>query len=248
MYVVLMAISIEIFDTTDDLARHVISLLTSAIVEIPADQTFSLVLSGGRTPKLIYRHIASICKNTIDWTRMKIFWGDERCVDPRNPESNYKMAREILLDHIPIPSSNIFRIRGEADPVEESIRYSDLFPLNVKVQQGILQPDFIMLGLGEDGHTASIFPENIELFSSEKLFETAEHPVTGQKRITATGKIINHAKRVVIVATGEAKADVVEKIIKQLDGFDRLPAARVQPEKGAAIWLLDRAAARKLHF
>jgi len=241
-----MGNAIEIFDTTDDMARYVISLLTSAIGESPTDQTFSLILSGGTTPKHIYRLIASICNNTIDWSRIKMFWGDERCVDPLNPESNFKMARENLLDHIPIPSSNIFRIRGESDPFEESIRYSDLFAMNVKGQQGIPQPDFIMLGLGEDGHTASIFPENIELFSSEKLFETAEHPVTRQKRITATGRIINHAKRVVIIATGEAKADVVEKIIMQLEGYDRLPAARVQPEKGSAIWLLDRRAARKL--
>jgi len=153
------------------------------------------------------------------------------------------MARETLLKHIPIPAGNIFKIQGEADPVSEAARYSEVVSHYVNPNKGIPQFDLMMLGLGEDGHTASIFPENIHLFCSDKLFEPAEHPYTKQNRITATGKIINHAKSVVIIATGKSKASKVAQVINQRRGWDRLPVSLVHPENGELLWLLDQQSA-----
>jgi 6-phosphogluconolactonase len=150
------------------------------------------------------------------------------------------MAKDNLLDHVPVPSSNIFRIRGESDPAAEAVRYGEIFSRNVPPFQGIPQAGLLMLGLGEDGHTASIFPENIDLFNSDKLFEPSVHPVTKQKRITATGRIINRAKLVVIMATGESKALRIAQIINRMNGWERLPASLVNPEHGELIWLLDK--------
>jgi 6-phosphogluconolactonase len=241
-----MGTRIEIFDTVDVLAQYFAALLAQRILETPAGRDFSWVLSGGSTPGTVFSEIASSCRNTIDWSRVNVFWGDERCVDPCDSESNYKMAREKLLTHVPIPSSNIFRIHGEADPAAEAARYSDLFGRHVTPYHGVPQADLIMLGLGEDGHTASIFPSNIELFSSDNLFDVAEHPETAQKRITATGKVINQAKLVVILATGESKAARVDQVINRSEGWDTLPASRVSPENGELIWLLDNKAAARL--
>jgi len=238
--------TIKIFNTAEELAGFFASLLVLRIREKPGGQYFSWLLSGGSTPKTVFRLISSKFRDPADWNRVKVFWGDERCVDPEDDESNYKMARENLLDHVPVPLSNIFRIRGEDDPVAEASRYSELFTRHIDHGNNGYKADLIMLGLGEDGHTASIFPAGIQLFGSEKLFEVAEHPDKKQKRITATGTIINHAKTVVILACGENKASRVAQIIDRLNGWETLPAARVRPENGNLIWLLDQKAAIKL--
>jgi 6-phosphogluconolactonase len=241
-----METTIKIFDTAEGLAHHFATLLISQLKEIPDDGCFSWVLSGGSTPKIVFREIASKYRNSVDWKRVKIFWGDERCVPPDDEESNYRMARENLLDHVPIPLPNIFRMRGEAEPVAEAARYGEIFSRQVNVARNLPQADLVMLGLGEDGHTASIFPGNTDLFDSPALFETVVYPETKQKRITATGKIINHAKLVVILATGESKASRVAQVINHLDGWNELPAGHVNPENGEVIWLLDKMAAKEL--
>ena len=241
-----MADTIKIFETVDELAFYFASFLEISIRETPDDTTFSWVLSGGNTPKLIFRAVALNCRESIDWNKVKVFWGDERCVGPQDEESNFRMARENLLELLPIPAVNIYRIYGENEPAEEAIRYSELFASHVNSCLGIPNADLVMLGLGEDGHTASVFPGCPDLFNSNKLFEAAEHPDTKQKRITACGKVINHAKTVIILASGENKAGMVTRIIDEQPGFDQLPAAWVRPEKGVKIWLLDRKSAFNL--
>jgi len=239
--------TVKIAKSVEELVEDFTSLLLLHISETPGDRTFSWVLSGGSTPKMMFRKIASEARDVVDWEKVKIFWGDERCVSPDDNDSNFKMARENFLDHVPIPSYNIFRIYGEKEPVAEAGRYSEIFRKHVGMDHGITRADFIMLGLGEDGHTASIFPSDIDLFNSEKLFEVTEHPGTKQKRITATGKIINNAKLVVILVTGEPKSSRVAQILNKLNGWDQLPAARIRPEKGKVIWLIDRQAAITLN-
>jgi 6-phosphogluconolactonase len=157
------------------------------------------------------------------------------------------MARENLLDHVPIPSSRIFRIRGEVNPVLEAARYAEVCHQHIGRHEGVPQADLIMLGLGEDGHTASVFPSDISLFGSDKLFEVALHPGTSQQRITMTGKVINQAKLVVFLATGESKAARVAQVINRLSGWDLLPASMVSPEYGELTWLLDHGAASRLN-
>jgi 6-phosphogluconolactonase len=237
---------IKIFDTVEELSDYFAAQLALRVRATPEGRTFSWVLSGGTTPKLVFRRIASKFRNAIDWNKVKVFWGDERCVGSEADESNFKMARENLLDFVPISPDSIFRIRGEDDPASEASRYAEVLELHADLQYGIPRPDFVMLGLGEDGHTASIFPGNLQLFNSDRLFEVTEHPVTKQKRITATGKLINHSKTVIILVTGEAKASVAARVIGQRDGYDQLPATFVQPENGELLWLLDQKAAFKL--
>lgn len=241
-----MAAEVKIFDTTEDLGSWFASLLVKGIEETPADRSFSWMLSGGSTPIAIFKKVAASVTDPATWSRVKLFWCDERCVDPGNADSNYKMAMENLISHVPVQPNHIFRIRGEESPAEEAARYSDQFTFQVRQFEGYPAVDLVMLGMGEDGHTASIFPGNIGLFDSEKLFEPSEHPVTKQMRITATGRIVNHAKIVVILATGEAKAATVAHILNKSDGWEKLPAARVHPENGELLWLLDQKSAYKL--
>ena len=156
------------------------------------------------------------------------------------------MAKDSFLDYLPIPANNIFRIRGEDNPSVEAGRYDEIVRQFVPSFQNIPQFDFIMLGLGEDGHTASIFPGDLHLFISDRLFEVAVNPQTKQKRITVTGKMINHARNILFLVTGESKAEMVARIIKKREGWEKLPASLVHPEKGELLWLLDEKAAAKL--
>jgi 6-phosphogluconolactonase len=237
---------VKIFETAADLAQFFASFLASGIKETVGNRHFSWVLSGGNTPKLLFRTIAEGYRDSIDWTRVKFFWGDERCVLPGDEQSNYRMSKENLLDLLPVPASNIFRIHGEQDPAGEAARYEHLFSQELSYNQEFPRADLVMLGMGDDGHTASVFPQNIELFGSDKLFEPSVHPLTGQLRITATGKVINHAKSIIMLATGEAKATMAARVIRRQHGCDLLPAALVKPEIGELTWLLDKPAAAKL--
>jgi 6-phosphogluconolactonase len=239
--------SVRIFSTIEKLSLHFANTLLEYVKNTSEDRFFSLVLSGGSTPKVVFEIIASNFKNKINWSKVVIFWGDERCVSPESYDSNYKMANDNLLDHIPIPDSNIFRIKGENDPVNEAKRYSEIVNKLIPFAYGQPQFDLIMLGLGEDGHTTSIFPNNIHLFDSNDLFEVSEHPNTKQKRITATGKIINNAKTVFFLATGKSKSTKVYQVIQKKKGWENLPASLVAPKNGELIWLLDNLSAEQLN-
>ncbi|MCX6224870.1 MAG: 6-phosphogluconolactonase [Bacteroidia bacterium] len=233
---------IKIFSTIDQLTDYFISNISDQLINKSHDQLFSIALSGGSTPKAIFKLLAEKYKSKIDWSKLLIFWGDERCVPPFDKESNYRMAYEILLNNIDIPELNIYRIKGESNPVEEAKRYSELVLKKIPEINNIPRFDLIMLGLGDDGHTASIFPYNIDIFNSDKLFEISEHPVTKQIRITATGKLINNAKEVCFLVTGTGKAEKVAQILQKKEGWEELPASRVDPTGGSVIWLLDEQA------
>ena len=231
---------VKLFDSIDDLSEYFVSLLLGKISKIKSNEHFIWFLSGGNTPKSIFSKIVKDLRDSVEWTKVKVFWGDERCVGPEHKDSNYKMAREYLLDHISIPSANIFRIWGENNPFDELVRYSELAMQHIPQKLGRPIADLIMLGIGEDGHTASIFPENLNPFKSKNLFEVTENTLTKQKRITATGKIINNAKAVIMLAPGEIKASKAAQIINHMEGWELLPASLVKPKNGKLIWLLDR--------
>ena len=241
-----MADTIEIFKSVDELARFFSLKFAAQVMDTPDGEFCAVALSGGSTPKVIFEYLASHFKEVTDWEKVKLFWSDERCVVPESDESNFKMADESLVDLIPIPASNIFRIRGEADPRVEAERYENLVRDHVPSVAGIPRFDMMMLGIGDDGHTASIFPENIHLFHSDNLFEASEHPGTGQKRVTATGKLINHAKNIMFLVTGASKAEIVEQILEKKTGTEKYPASLVHAENGQLMWLLDEPAASKL--
>lgn len=235
---------IRIFSSIQELAQFFAEKLAFYVNGTPAGSFFSIMLSGGSTPRQVFNYLAANFRNRIDWQKVKVFWGDERCVLPDTDESNFRMAKESLLDHVSIPENNVFRIKGEAVPSTEAKRYEEVIRQNVSSIQNIPRFDLIMLGLGEDGHTASIFPDNLHLFNSDKLFEVAEHPLTQQKRITATGAMINNSRHIIFIVTGESKAEMVARIIERKELWEKLPASLVHPENGELLWLLDEKAAK----
>ena len=237
---------INIYKSTEELAGSFAELLCDKVNEVPNESFLTIALSGGSTPKAIFKYLAENYADRINWSKVKLFWGDERCVAPDDSESNYKMTTNCLLSKISIPAENVFRIYGEAKPAEEVIRYADVLRNNVVSIIGAPSFDIVLLGLGEDGHTASIFPNQIELFGSENLCEIGVHPQTAQQRITITGKVINNAKNIIFLATGKSKAEKVSEIIEHKTGEELFPASLVEAGVDALMWLIDADAAALL--
>jgi len=205
-----------------------------------------VALSGGSTPKVVFDYFATHFADKIDWSKVYLYWGDERCVPPTDAESNYKMTADHLISKIDIPAANIFRVLGENDPAEEAIRYGKVLDQELPKANEIPQFDLVMLGMGDDGHTASIFPDSIQLWDSSHNCEVATNPDSGQKRITITGKIINNAKRVTFLVTGASKAEKLREIVKQ-EGNSRIyPASLVNPATADLIWFVDQEAAKEV--
>ncbi|MBN1949780.1 MAG: 6-phosphogluconolactonase [Bacteroidales bacterium] len=206
----------------------------------------NVALSGGTTPLLFFTKLGEFNqqrKNKIEWKRICFYWGDERCVSPDDEDSNYGAARKVLFDHIDIPEENVKRIIGEADPKEEIVRYAALLKENVPAQNSVPILDWIFLGVGDDGHTASIFPDQPELLTSSALCGITRHPESGQYRISLSAKVINAARRVTFMATGESKKGIVRQIINREAASKKYPAGKISPEYGVLDWYLDSAAA-----
>jgi len=207
----------------------------------------NIALPGGSTPKILFNVLSEGYGEKINWQKINLFWVDERCVPANYEDSNYGMTKKYLLDNIEIPKENIHRIVGENQPEKEVNRYASVIDNNILTSEnGFPEFDVILLGMGTDGHTASIFPDKIELFNSEKLCAVTEHPETGQKRITVTGKVINNAKRVIFFVTGEEKAEVVKNIIEKKNGYEEYPSTHVDPVNGSYEWYMDEKAAKLL--
>ncbi|TVQ84492.1 MAG: 6-phosphogluconolactonase [Bacteroidetes bacterium] len=238
--------NIHVFPTIDELSAFFAQKLAELSHSVPEGKQASIALSGGSTPKGIFQYISQYAADSIHWDNIRLFWGDERCVPPEHEESNYKMTLDNLMVNIPLESSNIFRIKGENAPMEEAERYSSLVTGLLPKHKDTPAFDMVLLGLGEDGHTASIFPPDINLFDSKSLFAATQNPYTGQKRITATGRIINNARSVFLLVTGSSKAEMVARILKKQEGYEKLPASRVMPESKNLFWLLDGQAAELL--
>lgn len=213
---------------------------------VKAKADFHVALSGGSTPKLIFDVLAKEYAETIDWRTIHFYWGDERCVPPTDKDSNYKMTVDHLFSKIDIPKENIHRILGESNPKREAMRYANLLEINLDRVDGIPQFDMVILGMGDDGHTASIFPHEIELWNANDHCVVATHPESGQKRVSINGTVINQATEVVFLVTGGAKAEKVRIVHKQEKGYQQYPASLVQPKSGKLSWFMDKAAAAEL--
>lgn len=230
----------KIFHTPSELAEAFAAELAGMINKtLKQGAQFSLAVSGGNSPKLLFSILAEKYCTSIDWSHVHLFWVDERCVSPGDPDSNYGMTKQILLDHISIPEGNVHRMRGEDDPVKEAGRYTREILMHVKSIRKVPVFDFIILGMGDDGHTASIFPGNIILIKSDKICEVAVHPTSGQKRITLTGKVINNSDFVAFLVTGRNKARIIGDIYKKKPQFMNYPASFISPSHGSVAWLLD---------
>ena len=212
------------------------------------ERPFHIALSGGSTPKIVFDVLAEEFSEDMNWNHIHFYWGDERCVSPDDEESNYKMTVEHLLSKIDIPEENIHRIRGEENPKEEAKRYGALLEDLLPHELGLPQFDLVILGMGDDGHTASIFPHELNLWISPDNCEVAIHPESGQRRVSLTGRIINNAKTVVFLVTGESKAEKVRIIVDREEGYLKYPASHVSPKTKDLVWFLDAAAAEQLNL
>ena len=229
-----------IYQTKEEVAKNFAAYFQKFVAE---RSIAHIALSGGSTPKIVFEELASNYSEEISWGRIHLYWGDERCVPPTDAESNYKMTKDFLLSKIAIPEQNIHRIKGENEPGEEAKAYSLLLEENLPVVHGTPQFDLVILGLGDDGHTASIFPHQIELWNSQEHCVVAEHPETGQKRVSITGPLINRAVEVAYLVTGQGKAAKVEEIINKTGDYKEYPGSLVAPLSGNLNWFLDEAAA-----
>ncbi len=210
---------------------------------------FNWVLSGGGTPEPLYRRLArSPFRQSFPWTRTRVFWGDERCVPPSAAGSNYGQAYRLLLEHVPIPEDNIFRIKGELTPAKAAQDYE--VRLATLGEGGRRWPvfDLVLLGMGSDGHTASLFPGPVD--KREKVRPvmpvTARYGDRPADRVTLTPVAFNDARHILFLVSGSSKAEAVATVIEGDGDPERWPACRIQPQAGSVTWLLDRAAADRL--
>jgi len=244
-----MANNLHIYETPEDTARAVAEMILKNVKEKNKQSIpFNIALSGGNTPKLLFTLLANEFSDRMLWHILRLFWVDERCVAPTHAESNFGMAYQSLLVNVPIPDANIFRMQGEANPEKEALRYQALLEKELPMQNGFPQFDLVLLGLGDDGHTASIFPDDMSLLQSELAVGVGVHPVSGQKRITLTGRTIRQAENVIFLVTGTSKAAILRQIIQRESVFENYPASHVYSKSGAADFYLDYAAAKDLEI
>ena len=212
---------------------------------------FTIALSGGKTPKAFFEKIAANPKsqdNQTLWNKVHFFWVDERCVPPDHADSNFCMTNECLFSKISLDESHVHRIHGENDPYQEAARYAAEIHQYVELQNGIPVFDWIFLGLGDDGHTASIFPGRPDLLDTDTICEAVVHPVTGQFRITLTGKPLLQAKRITFVVTGASKSTVIREIMNNEAEALSYPAAQILWRSNNTDWFIDEAAAKYLNI
>ncbi len=212
---------------------------------------FTAALSGGSTPKALYTLLSgNPYAKRIDWARTFLFFGDERCVPPDHPKSNYRMVKETLLDRTPLPESNVFRMRGEAPPGEAAAEYEALlvrfFCGAAEAKEGPPRFDLVLLGLGNDGHTASLFPGTAALAEKKRLVAAQHVAKLGAFRITFTLPLINAARQVLFLVSGEGKAERLKEVLQGPFRPDVLPAQAAAPPSGRLDWFVDRAAASLL--
>lgn len=227
--------------TVKAIAKEIFLLTKSSVQE-----SIHILLSGGNTPGLLFMKLSGKYASEIEWDRIHFWWGDERCVSPDDDQSNFNSANEFLFSNISIPAQNIHRIKGENNPEEEAKRYAEEISLNLNFRGDSPVFDLVLLGLGEDGHTASIFPDELELFEDERICAVTRHPLSGQPRITITGKVLNNANRIFFLVTGESKAQRIAEIMNDDEAAKLLPAYYISPKNGELIWFIDEAAAAKI--
>lgn len=220
---------------TEAAFRYVIAVYKAA------DKPFRLVLSGGSTPRPLYEQLAQA--EDIDWSSVHVFWGDERAVPPDHADSNYRMAKDALLDHVPLPPENIHRIPAEYDPEQAAKSYDDELRTYLGSDGRF---DLVLLGMGDDGHTASLFPETAALDETQHLAVANYVAKLETWRITLTAPLINRARHLVFLVAGESKAEPLREVLHGPCQPRKLPAQMIAPTNGDVVWFLDHAAAAKL--
>lgn len=243
---------IRVLPDTGALARAVADLVAARSADATrARGRFTLVLAGGETPRPAYGMLADgRYAGSIDWQRVQVLWGDERCVPPDDPRSNYRMARVTLLTRVPILAQQVYRIRGEDEPHNAAAAYETLLRglLGSAGPDGAPErgPDLVLLGMGQDGHTASLFPGQGAVRERVRWVVAQEGGAEGLWRVTLTPVVLNAAREVVFMVSGAGKAGALREVLEGPLAPDRLPAQAVRPTRGRLTWLVDAAAAGAL--
>jgi 6-phosphogluconolactonase len=239
---------LEVFADGNALARaEAERIVTLASAAIAARGRFTIALSGGSTPRTLYSLLATPpFASRIDWSRVHVFWGDERCVPPDHPESNFRMTREALLDRVPIPQANVHRIAGEDDPEAAAGAYEHALRAFFEVPEGPPERtfDLVLLGMGDDGHTASLFPGTAAVDETRRW--VVPNHGRGMWRITLTPIALDAADAITFLVAGATKADRLHDVLEEPPQSPPLPAQLIHPTHGALTWMIDAAAATKL--
>jgi 6-phosphogluconolactonase len=233
---------IQVFENREALSLHAAELFDAlSRGAIGARGNFRVALSGGSTPLRLYSLLAvEPYRSKVDWRHIELFFGDERCVPPDHHNSNFNSINEALLSHVPVKA---YRIEGELKPEEAAFSYESEIRRAFALQEEIPVFDLVLLGLGADGHTASLFPGTTALKETEKLAAAVYAGQPDGWRVTLTLPVINNARKVVFMVSGDGKAQVVREVV---EGKKKYPAALVSPSNGEVLWLLDKAAASRL--
>jgi 6-phosphogluconolactonase len=236
----IMSKLIKIFPSPYELAESLAHDIVNKITEAgPEKHIFTIAVSGGTTPGILFSVMGDHYSASADWKCVHFFWVDERCVPPSDQESNFRMVKTAFLNKTDIPESNIHRIKGEDDPEREAIRYSKELNESTEKENGFPALDITLLGLGDDGHVASIFPGNEHLFNTDRICLSSVHPTTGQKRITLSGKVINNSRNIFFMVTGSKKALIVNNILSKELSDKLYPASYVDAQSGETFWYID---------
>jgi 6-phosphogluconolactonase len=237
---------LKIFAEPEELSQFAARQFSELAQEaVDRNGSFTVALTGGSSPKRLYQLLASSpYKQQIPWQKVHVFWGDERYVPIEDDRSNAKMAYDTLLNHVEVPETQIYVMTSDqpagafANQYEQQIKdhFKDTLPIF----------DLILLGMGDDGHTASLFPETEVVHEKEKLVTSLYFPSQDMYRITMTAPLINHAKQIMMLVFGKNKADTLQAVLKGAHQPNHLPVQLIQPEHGTLTWLLDEAAASRL--
>lgn len=238
---------LRIFHDTERLARHAANLFIEQSTRAIRERgQFLVALNGGSSPVRLFQLLATEYRDQVDWHKVHAFWGDERCVPPEDAGSNYWLAMDLLLSQVPIPIENIHRAKGEFDPVSAAQEYTKTLAKFADPGLNFPRFDFVLLGMGEDGHTASLFPGSPLDVTEPVAAVTAEYQDRPANRVTLTPLVFNQARMVLFLAAGEKKANTLAEVLSDRYNPERYPAQRIDPKDGELIWLVDDAAAGKL--
>ena len=242
-----MKLDIRIFKDSEKLSQHAANIFTAQAAQaINERKRFLVVLNGGSTPTRLFQLLATEYREKIEWAKVHIFWGDERCVPPDDTGSSYGQARDTLLIHVPIPDSNVHRVNTDLEPAEASRDYSLTVSRFASPPLDVPRFDLVYLGMGEDGHTASLFPGSTVHVTEAVISVTAQYQDRPANRVTMTQLVFNQARMIVFMATGEKKAVTLAEVLSDRYNPELLPVQRIDPKNGELIWLVDESAAGKL--
>ena len=246
-----IAVSYQVFPSAAEMAAASARLFASRVEHAVNNRGIArMAISGGSTPQAAFKLLADPngpFLSTVPWDKIQLFWVDERCVPPDHPESNYGACHDLLLTKVPIPEANVFRMEGELDPEEAASRYESTLRNTLRLE-GAESPafDLVWLGMGPDGHTASLFPHTEGLNEFGRLVIANHVPQKDTWRITLTAPVINQGTEVAFGIAGADKADVLAKVLTGPRDPDEYPSQLIRPANGKLLFLLDEAAAVKL--